>query len=86
MITLNEFDTILRKQECYKDVIVKLAYKYEWEKLYTVTNEILEYCPCRDTWEWLNDWNEGQQDVKVIGFIPVSNVPIPFFTDKILRK
>lgn len=75
-MTLEQFfkklDTLPRN-----DYIVLLAYKYDWEKEYMVSNEILEYYGTRDEYVWLNDWNEGQQDVKVLGFINVDEVEVP---------
>ena len=86
VMTLDQFYNTIKHLNLYQDLIVKLCYKYKWEKDYTFTNEYLQYIPCRDDWEWLNDWNEGQQDVKVIGFIPISNVTVPTYTTTILWK
>ena len=80
VMTLDKFYKKIEQLNLREDLIVKIAYKYKWEKDYTFTNEYLQYIPCRDDWEWLNDWNEGQQDVKVIGFISMSNVTVPAFT------
>lgn len=79
-MTLDKFYKTVEQLNLREDLIVKVGYKYKWEKDYTFTNEYLEYITCRDDWEWLNDWHEGQQDVKVIGFISMSNVMVPAFT------
>lgn len=67
-------------REPRNDYIVRLAYKYNWEKEYTVSNEILEYDGEHDYYIWLNDWDEGQQDVKVLGYICIDEVDVPEFT------
>lgn len=59
------------------DYIVKLAYKYDWEKEYTVENEYLQYDDRHDQWVWLHDWNEGQEDVHVLGYVSIDDVDVP---------
>lgn len=59
------------------DYIVKLAYRYLWEEDYTISNELLLYEYSTDSYEWVNDWNEGQHFVYVVGFIKVSDVIVP---------
>lgn len=63
-----------------QDYIVRLAYKYDWEDKYIIDNELLEYDGCHDDYVWLNDWDEGQQDVKVLGYISIYDVDVPEFT------
>lgn len=56
-------------------IIVKLRYKYDHEKEWTESNEILEANFDKyDCWTWENDWDEGQQQKYVIGWIPLSEV------------
>lgn len=60
--------------------IVYLRYKYSWEDTWTYSNEILEVDMNVDGFYiWLNDWNEGQEDIEVLGSIPVSDVEVPLF-------
>ena len=56
--------------------IVTLAYKYAIEDQYTVENLILEFdgTVATDYWVWNYDWWEGQENVKVLGFIPLQYV------------
>lgn len=54
------------------DYVVRLKLKYDDEKDYRYTNEILEFDG--DDYVWSNDWDEGQQDVEVIGYMPVSDI------------
>lgn len=73
-MTLDEFFNELKTKpiECQ---IVKLKLKYDYEEEYRYTNEMLEV---EDGCEyiWLNDWNEGETDVEVVAYIPVSDVKI----------
>ena len=72
-MTLDEFFKML-ENDVYEDKIVRLAYKYDFEKEYTYSNEILE---CENGhYYWLNDWDEGQTDIKVIGYLNISNYKI----------
>lgn len=54
------------------EYIVHIEFKYPWEKCYTSSYEL--FFVDTDERYWLNDWNEGQDDVKYIGFINVANV------------
>lgn len=72
-MTVDEFMDYLMGCKYMQDYIVRLRYKYASEKEWTESNEILEVAPS-GVYEWLNDWDEGQKDVEVIGWIPVSDV------------
>ena len=62
--------------------IVRIKMKYSSEKEYVYTNEVLDWCG--GYFEWLNDWWEGQQDVQILGCIPLRDVEVPsnFINDK----
>lgn len=62
------------------DYIVRLKYKYDWEKEYRYSNEVVSYEFDRDSWVWLNDWCEGETDVEVVAFVPLDNVIFPFIS------
>ena len=73
-MTLDEFFGKLYNDMIHEDLIVRLKYKYDHEDEWTYSNEILEYFGNYGDYGWLNDWNEGQQDVEVLGYIPVDKV------------
>ena len=78
---LKKFFEMLDKDSHYRtDYIVRLKYKYDWEKEYTIENEYLEYDSNNDCWVWLNDWNEGQTDVEVLGYIDIDDIYVPAIT------
>lgn len=54
------------------DYVVRLKLKYDDDNDYRYTNEILEFDG--DDYIWSNDWDEGEQDVEVIGYIAVSEI------------
>lgn len=54
--------------------IVTLKYKYDFEEKYTIENQILVYDSMDDSYVWQNDWNEGQTDVEVLGYILLGDV------------
>lgn len=75
-ISIEKFNQILDNNSSnpYEDLIVTLKYKYDWETDYIIENQFLEYDGNVDNYIWLHDWDEGQTDVTVLGFIPVSEV------------
>ena len=76
-MTLDELFKILNKPTTiHQDYIVKLKYRYSFEERYTIENQILEYDGSKDEYVWLDDWNEGQDDVEVLGYIAVQDVQI----------
>lgn len=54
--------------------IVTLKYKYDFEEKYTIENQILVYDSVDDSYIWQNDWNEGQTDVEVLGYMILGDV------------
>ena len=60
--------------EPYTDYIVRIRYRYLFEDKWTYDNSILTYDIETDTFTWLDDWNEGQEDVEVLGYCPVSEL------------
>ena len=75
LLTLNRFFEKIENEP--DDYVVKLAYKYNWEKDYTISNEIIEWEYSSSDYVWLNDWNEGYDFIYVVGFIKVSDVIVP---------
>lgn len=59
------------------DYIVRLKYKYDWEKEYRYSNEVVSYEFDRDSWVWLNDWCEGEKDVEVVAYIAIDDITFP---------
>lgn len=80
-MTLDKFFQIITKDKNIEPYIVALKYKFDFEDKYTISNEYLDidmdmsnhpYYP----FEWLNDWNEGQTDIEVLGFKKLSEIQI----------
>lgn len=58
---------------CYEDVIVGIKMKYDHETEYERLNVIFSpYGDGNGIWEY--DWWEGQQEVYLVGIIPISEV------------
>ena len=68
------FETL--EDATYCEYIVRLKYKYDWETEYTYSNELI-LDNGRGDWYWQNDWDEGQTDVEVVGFMAVDDVAVP---------
>lgn len=71
-MSLDKFIEQLDTQMDYGEYIVRLKYKYSFEDKYTYSTEML-YNGVDDI-IWMNDWYEGQQEVKVISYIYVQNL------------
>lgn len=57
------------------EFIVKLTYRYTGEKVFTESNEIVWF-DSKDNMVWLNDWWEGQQEIFVLGYVPVRDIEV----------
>lgn len=51
------------------DILVKMLLKYDHEEVGHFTNEILTYNGEFGHYEWLNDWDEGQQIAEIVGWV-----------------
>ena len=77
----------MKKNKTPYDTIAEPIVKWCEENYYTdfiVTisiddgeiTEILEVDPLEDECIWVNDWWEGQKDVKLLGFVPISDIHV----------
>lgn len=59
-----------------RDYIVQIRLKYNHEKEYRFTNELIYHTddPKDDQYCWLYDWYEGEQDVYALGIIAVDDI------------
>lgn len=77
---INEFLKYINSKDHLEDLLVRLRYKYSWEDHYTYSNEVLVLdFEQTDNYIWLNDWDEGQEDVIVLGYIAIDEIKIPHF-------
>ena len=78
-MNIKEFAKYLETKDI-ETQIVYLRYKYSWEDDWVYSNEILEVDMTVDGFYiWSSDWNEGQEDVEILGCIAVSDVEVPLF-------
>ena len=73
---LNDFYKFIENKSI-QDYIVKLRYKYFYETGWHYRNEILEWNPDLEVYEWCNDWDEYYDKVEVLGYIAVTNADVP---------
>ena len=57
-----------------EDVVVGIKMKYSHEREYERPNVIFSYDNDQDYGIWEYDWWEGQQEVYLIGIIPISEI------------
>lgn len=78
-MTLEEFGKWLEKQPL-RSKLVSMRYKYSNEEEWEYRNEYLEVDTSVDgNYVWLNDWNEGQEDVEILGAISIDSIKVPGF-------
>jgi hypothetical protein len=78
-MTLDEFGKWLEKQPL-RSKLVSMRYKYSHEDKWEYSNEYLEVDTSVDgNYAWLNDWNEGQEDVEILGAISIDSIKVPGF-------
>lgn len=67
--------------------IVHLRHKYSYEKDWTYDNQILDVDPDIDGYYvWLIDWDEGQEEVEILGCVAVDDIIIPNFEHKQIER
>lgn len=79
-INRDEFNKWLDQQTELDDMLILIGYKYKHEKNFTYSIEYLSVdfnSPTNFT--WLNDWDEGQEEVVYLGFIEVDKIPLFIF-------
>ena len=59
---------------CVEDVIVGIKMKYNHENEYEWLNVIFSYNDTKEYGIWEYDWWEGQQEVYLVGIIPISEI------------
>lgn len=74
-MTLEEFFEELKNRPI-SDYVVRIKLKYDHEEKYRYINELLLVEPDM-TYAWNSDWNEGETDVTILGYIDVDDVLIP---------
>ncbi len=80
---MEEFKKYLESLECIETQIVYIKYKYSWEENWTYSNEILEVDMNTDGYyAWASDWNEGQEDIEILGCIALSDIYVPKFPEQ----
>lgn len=85
-MSLEEFHEWLKKHPL-EDKLVYMRYKYSWEDRWTVSNEYLEVDMSVDGYYiWLSDWDEGQEDVEILGCIDVGEIDVPLFEQQKERE
>jgi len=81
-MTINEFNEWLLSQPIM-DKLVRVRYKYSSNVNWVYSIEYLMVdLHSEDLYAWLYDWDEGQQDIEVLGCIDVKDIDVPLFNKK----
>lgn len=61
------------KDRIYGDYVVRIMLKYDYEEQYREITTIMTIRP-DDQIEWLDDWNEGEKCVFILGYIWIEDI------------
>ena len=82
----DEFDKLIEEKYYADDLLVLIRYKYDWESedewQYSKELYLFECYKGHCRHAWLHDWDEGQQDVEILGIMKVDDVPFPFYSEE----
>lgn len=77
MLTLEEFNEFIEKMP-FQDYLVTIASKHLENEEWAIDNEILlaetEGYADGPQYVWLNDWNEGQPFVRIVGIDSIQSI------------
>ena len=66
------------------DYIVIIRLRYDHEKEWRETAEILSYDPTSDIHYWESDWNEGEQHIEIDAAVPLEYIRSDMFDNAII--
>lgn len=75
-MTLKEFEEAIDKEPVIRDYLVKIKLKYKNEPTYRYINELLLVTPTSCTYEWANDWFEGEEDVRIVDYKAIEDIQL----------
>lgn len=85
-MTREEFSEYLKKLPCIETQLVYLRQRYKYEEDWEYLNEILSVdMDFPGYYIWENDWNEGQENVEILGCVPISEIDVPLFKEEMER-
>lgn len=87
IMSIEDFDNYLKTLEVIEDQLVYMRYKYSWETNWTYSKEILlADMDAPEYYAWLNDWFEGQENIEILGCIPIDEIDVPLFETNTAKK
>lgn len=87
IMSTEDFSNYLKTLEVIEDQLVYMRYKYSCETDWTYANEILMVdTDAPDYFVWLNDWFEGQENIEILGCIPITEIDVPLFETNTAKK
>lgn len=85
-MSIEDFNNYLKTLEVIEDQLVYMRYKYSRETNWTYSKEILIVDDVPDDYAWLDDWFEGQEDIEILGCIPINEIDVPLFETNTAKK
>ena len=81
-MSIQEFNQWLDNQDLICDKLVYLRQRYNFERGWEHSHELLLVdMEQPNNYYWENDWNEGQQNVEILGCINICDILVPLFNE-----
>lgn len=78
------YDEFLKLDLPRTDYIVIIRLRYDNEKEWRETVQVLEYDFTSDTHVWISDWHEGEQHIEVVAAVPLEYIRPDMFGGNII--
>ena len=79
------YDEFLKVNLLRTDYLVIIRLRYDHEKEWRKTVEILEYDPTSDTHFWMSDWHEGEQHIEIDTAVPTDYITVNMIGRTIIK-
>lgn len=83
---LQAFYKTVYEKYYFDDLLVFMRYKYDFETEWDYSKQLFLFEGDDIGHVWQNDWDEGQQDVEILGFMKIDDVPFLFFIRKNVKR
>lgn len=83
---LQAFYKTVHEKYYFDDLLVFMRYKYDFETEWNYSNQLFLFESDDIGHVWQHDWDEGQQDVEILGFMKIDDVPFLFYSEECKKE
>lgn len=85
-LDVDEFEKLIDEKYYFDDLLVFMRYKYDFETEWDYSKQLFLFEGDDIGHVWQNDWDEGQQDVEILGFMKIDDVPFLFYSEECKKE